>query len=50
MAGAVALRPSPFMECVSILSADIVRQNRHATLDPRDVEAEAARACSGIMQ
>lgn len=48
VAGAILLRPSPFQECVAIISGDIVHQNLTATLDPRDVEAEAARICSGI--
>lgn len=48
VAGAIMLRPSPFRECVTIISADIFRQNPTATLDPRDVEAEAARVCSGV--
>lgn len=48
VAGAVPLRPTPFRECVGIISADIVRQDLTVTLDPRDVEAEAARICSGV--
>lgn len=48
VAGAVLLRPSSFQECVGIISADIFHQNLTATLDPRDVEAEAARICSGV--
>lgn len=48
VAGAMLLRPSPFRECVTIISADIFHQNLTATLDPRDVEAEAARICSGV--
>jgi len=48
VAGAIMLRPGDFRECVSVLSADIVRANIHATLDPRDVEAQAARECSGF--
>ncbi|PXA97546.1 hypothetical protein DMC47_13405 [Nostoc sp. 3335mG] len=47
VAGAVLLRPSGFRECVSIISADIVHRNLTATLDPRDVETEAARTCAG---
>lgn len=47
VAGAILLRPSPFQECVAIISADIVHQNLTATLDPRDVEVEAAKVCSG---
>ena len=48
IAGAVLLRPSPFRECVTVISADIYRQDLSVTLDPRDVEAQAARICSGI--
>ena len=49
VAGAIILRPGDFATCVDIISRDIVRQNIHATLDPRDVEAEAARTCSGAV-
>jgi hypothetical protein len=48
--GAIVLRPSAFRECVTIIAADIVRQDLTATLDPRDVEAEAARICSGVAE
>jgi len=48
IAGAVLLRPSPFRECVTVISADIYHQDLSVTLDPRDVEAQAARICSGI--
>lgn len=47
VAGAILLKPSPFRECVTLISADIFRQDLTVTLDPRDVEAEAARICSG---
>lgn len=47
VAGALLLKPSPFRECVKLISADIFRQDLTVTLDPRDVEAEAARICSG---
>jgi hypothetical protein len=47
IAGAVLLRPSDFDKCLNIISADIYRQDPTATLDPRDVEAQAARTCSG---
>lgn len=47
VAGALLLKPSPFRECVTLISADIFRQDLTVTLDPRDVEAEAARICSG---
>ena len=48
VAGAILLTPSPFRECVTLISADIFRQDLTVTLDPRDVEAEAARICSGL--
>lgn len=44
---AILLRPSDFETCLKILSADIQRQGRSATLDPKNVEAQAARICSG---
>jgi hypothetical protein len=47
VAGAIILKPSPFRECVTLISADIFRQDPTMTLDPRDVEADAARICSG---
>lgn len=47
VAGAILLKPSPFRECVTLISADIFREDMTVTLDPRDVEAEAARICSG---
>jgi hypothetical protein len=47
IAGAILLRPSPFRECVTVIADDIVRQDLTVTLDPRDVEAEAARICAG---
>jgi len=47
VAGAILLKPSPFRDCVTLISADIFRQDLTVTLDPRDVEAEAARICSG---
>lgn len=48
IASAIALRPSPFGECVTVISADIYHRDLSVTLDPRDVEAQAARICSGI--
>lgn len=48
VAGAVILKPSPFKECVGIISEDIFRQDPTVTLDPRDVEVQAARICSGV--
>lgn len=50
VAGAIMLRPSPFRECVTLISADIVHQDLTVTLDPRDVEAQAARICSGLAE
>lgn len=50
VAGAIVLRPSPFRECVTLISADIVHQDLTVTLDPRDVEAQAARICSGLAE
>lgn len=48
IAAAVALKPTGFDRCVSIISADIERQaTPGSTLDPRDTEAEAARICAG---
>ena len=47
VAGAILLKPSPFRECVTLISADIFREDMTVTLDPRDVEADAARICSG---
>jgi hypothetical protein len=50
VATAVALKPTGFEQCVGIISADIERDvSPGATLDPRDVEAEAARACAGAV-
>ena len=47
VAGAIILKPTPFRECVTLISADIFRQDLTVTLDPREVEADAARICSG---
>lgn len=48
VAATIALRPTGFDRCVSIVSADIERSaSPGSTLDPRDVEAEAARVCAG---
>jgi hypothetical protein len=50
VAAAVALKPSGFDRCLAIVSADIERNaSPGATLDPRDVEAEAARICTGAV-
>ena len=47
VAGAVMARPSDFRECVEVISSDIERADSTVTLDPRDVEAQAARICAG---
>ena len=47
VAGAVTARPSDFRQCVGVIGADIERANPTATLDPRDVEAQAAKVCAG---
>jgi hypothetical protein len=48
VASAVAVKPTGFERCVWIISADIERNaSPGATLDPRDVGAEAARTCAG---
>jgi hypothetical protein len=47
VSGAIWLKPTGFSECVAIVSADIVWQDLSVTLDPRDVEASAARICAG---
>ena len=48
IASAVLLKPTGFERCVSIVGRDIERNaSPGATLDPRDVEAEAARICAG---
>jgi hypothetical protein len=45
---AVMNQPSGFDRCVSIISVEIERNaSPGSTLDPRDVEAEAARVCAG---
>lgn len=48
IAGAVVLKPSGFRECVTVISADIFARDVTVTLDPRDVEVEAARVCAGV--
>lgn len=45
--GAILLRPSDFETCLKIISDDIRRQGGSATLDPKDVESQAARICTG---
>ena len=47
VAGAVAARPSDFRECVGVISSDIERADSTVTMDPRDVEAQAAKVCAG---
>jgi hypothetical protein len=46
---AILLQPTGFEQCVRIISSDIERQDPSLTLDPRDVEAQAARLCSGAV-
>jgi hypothetical protein len=47
---AIALKPSGFDRCISIIAGDIERQaTPGSTLDPRDTEAEAARICAGAI-
>jgi len=46
VAGAILLRPTDFDRCLKTVSTDIYRQGGTATLDPKDVEAQAARICS----
>ena len=48
IAGAVMLKPSGFRECVTVISADIFARDVTVTLDPRDVEVEAAKVCVGV--
>ena len=48
VAGAIVLKPSGFRECVTVISADIFARDVTVTLDPRDVEVEAARVCAGV--
>lgn len=45
----LALRPTGFDRCVSIVSRDIDDPVKlaGATLDPRDVEVQAAKICAG---
>lgn len=49
IAAAIALKPSGFERCLAIVASDIDRQatRNSATLDPRDVESQAARICAG---
>lgn len=46
----LALRPTGFDRCVSIMTQDIDDPVKlaGATLDPRDVEVQAARICAGV--
>ena len=52
VAGAILLKPTGFQRCVTIIGADIDRRASAtgATLDPRDVEVEAAHLCAGADQ
>ncbi|ASR10242.1 hypothetical protein CHY08_24590 (plasmid) [Rhizobium leguminosarum bv. viciae] len=45
--GAILIRPSDFDRCLAVISAEIYRRDQTATLDPREVEAQAARICAG---
>ena len=47
VAGAVTARPSEFRQCVSVISDDIYRGDSTVSLDPRDVEVQAAKICAG---
>jgi hypothetical protein len=49
IAAAVVLKPTGFERCVTIIGGNIDREATRtgATLDPRDVEVEAARICAG---
>lgn len=47
VASAILLRPSSFDRCLDIITADIYCRAGSATLDPKDVEVQAAQACSG---
>ena len=49
VAGAVVLKPSGFRECVTVISADIFARDVTVTLDPRDVEVDAAKICAGVV-
>ena len=49
VAGAVVLKPTGFRECVTVISADIFARDETVTLDPRDVEVEAAKVCAGVV-
>jgi hypothetical protein len=52
IAAAVALKPTGFERCVAIIGGDINRRATRtgATLDPRDVDVQAAHICAGQMQ
>ncbi|WP_245487099.1 hypothetical protein [Rhizobium leguminosarum] len=45
--GAILIRPSDFDRCLAVISAETYRRDQTATLDPREVEAQAARICAG---
>ncbi|WP_246706103.1 hypothetical protein [Rhizobium leguminosarum] len=45
--GAILIRPSDFDRCLAVISVEMYRRDQTATLDPREVEAQAARSCSG---
>jgi hypothetical protein len=52
IAAAIWLKPTSFERCVAMIGSDIEHQATltAATLDPRDVQAQAARICSGQEQ
>ena len=49
---AVTNKPTGFDRCVSIISGEIEDRAMAtaATLDPRDVEIEAAKVCAGVAE
>ncbi len=49
IATTIALKLTGFERCLLIIGSDIDRQATRtgATLDPRDVQAQAARICAG---
>ena len=52
IATAIVLKPTSFDRCVALISADIEREAARTavTLDPRDMESDAARICAGETQ
>lgn len=47
VAGAVALRPTDFSQCVGVISASIYDSDLTVTRDPREVAVQAAKICAG---